>query len=156
MVSCIIDARPTKIGDAICPDDRARSSHGAGARRSLVLDHSGNHLRLALVTDIHHERLDDGEPRNSSAEDKERQKPLPGCARIARRSCRSQSKICPECGKLREARTEIEHVHGELVELGARPTKRSATQAIAEQEDFYGELRWIASVRGYAAGLGSP
>jgi DNA repair protein RadD len=49
-------------------------------------------------------------------------------------------------------RTDVEHQDGELVELGARPTKRAAAQIIAEQEQFHGELRWIATVRGYAPG----
>jgi DNA-binding transcriptional regulator YhcF (GntR family) len=57
------------------------------------------------------------------------------------------AKVCAECGKVREARTDVEHRDG-----GARATKRKATQIIAEQEDFYGELRWITTVRGYAPG----
>ena len=56
--------------------------------------------------------------------------------------------MCPEC-KIREARTDVEHRDGELVGMGAR---QNVTQIIAEQGDFYGELRWIATVRGYAPG----
>jgi superfamily II DNA or RNA helicase len=29
----------------------------------LILDHSDNHIRLAFVTDIHHDELDDGRER---------------------------------------------------------------------------------------------
>ena len=152
MVSCIIDARPTKS------EIRFVQTIGRGLRTApgkddlVVLDHSGNHLRLGLVTDIHRERLDNGAPRNSSAKDKEQHKPLPRLCEDCQAVLPSKTKVCPECGKVREARTMIEHVDGELIELGAKPTKRSATQEFLEQENFYGELRWIATVRGYAAG----
>jgi DNA repair protein RadD len=152
MVSCIIDARPTKS------EIRFVQTIGRGLRTApgkddlVVLDHSGNHLRLGLVTDIHRERLDNGAARNSSAKDKEQHKPLPRLCEDCQAVLPSKTKVCPECGKVREARTMIEHVDGELIELGAKPTKRSATQEFLEQENFYGELRWIATVRGYAAG----
>jgi DNA repair protein RadD len=123
-----------------------------GKDKLVVLDHSGNALRLGLVTDIHHERLDDGAPRNSAAKDEGPTKALPRLCEDCRAVLPSKTKICPECGKVREARADVEHVDGELVELGARPTKRSATQEFLDQENFYGELRWVAGVRGYAAG----
>ena len=75
-----------------------------------------------------------------------------GCARTAQAVLPQSARVCPECGKVQEVRTEIEHRDGELVELGARPTKRNAARTIREQEEFHGELRWIASVRGYAPG----
>jgi DNA repair protein RadD len=152
MVACLIDAKPTKS------EIRFVQTIGRGLRTALgkdhllIFDHAGNHLRLGLVTDIHHERLDAGERRKSAAEAGERAKPLPrlcqGCSAVLPQS----AKVCPECGKVREVRTEIEHRDGELIEVGSRPTKRNAAQTLLELEDFYGELRWIASVRGYAPG----
>jgi DNA repair protein RadD len=151
-VSCLIDAKPTKS------EIRFVQTIGRGLRTAegkdhlLILDHAGNHLRLGLVTDIHHERLDGGEPRKSAAADKEREKPLPRLCEDCSAVLPHSARVCPECGKVREVRTEIEHRDGERVELGARPTKRNAAQTLLEQEEFHGELRWIASVRGYAPG----
>ena len=57
--------------------------------------------------------------------------------------------------KVEEIRTDIEHRDGELVELGATLTKRGETRTILDQEEFYGELKWLATVRGYASGWAS-
>jgi len=152
MVACLIDAKPTKS------EIRFVQTIGRGLRTApgkdhlLILDHAGNHLRLGLVTDIHHESLDAGESRRSPTANKEREKPLPRLCEDCSAVLPHSARVCPECGKVRQVRTEIEHVDGELIELGARPTKRNAAQAIREQEDFYGELRWLSSVRGYAPG----
>lgn len=152
MVSCIIDARPTKSEMRFVQTIGRGLRTAPGKDQLIVLDHAGNHLRLGMVTDIHHDRLDDGERRRAAEKDKEREKPLPrrceDCAAVMPRSAR----VCPECGKVREARTDVEHLDGELVEIGARSTKRNAALAIAEQEQFHGELRWIAAVKGYAPG----
>ena len=152
-VRCLIDARPTKSEMRFVQTIGRGLRAAEGKDKLVVLDHAGNTLRLGLVTDIHHEQLDAGEPRKSGAGDKEqREKPLPrlceDCAAVMPQS----SKACPECGKIREVRTDVDHVDGELVELGARRTKRSAAQSLLEQEEFHGELRWIATIRGYAPG----
>jgi superfamily II DNA or RNA helicase len=155
MVSCLIDARPTKSEIRFVQTVGRGLRTAPGKDRLIILDHSGNALRLGLVTDIHHERLDSGEPRKTGASSKDREMPLPrlcqDCSAVMPRSV----KVCPECGKVREVRTDVEHQDGELIELGVRPTKRNTTRIIAEQQDFYGELRWIASVRGYAPGWAS-
>ena len=155
MVACLIDARPTKS------EMRFVQTIGRGLRtfpgkdHLLVFDHSGNSLRLGLVTDIHHERLDAGESRKSADADKDREKPLPRLCQDCSAVLPQSARVCPECEKVQEVRTEIEHRDGELIELGTRQTKRNATHIFAEQEDFYGELRWIASARGYAPGWAS-
>ena len=152
MVSCIVDVRPTKS------EIRFVQTVGRGLRtapdkdRLIVLDHSGNALRLGLITDIHYDKLDAGEPRKPRASGKDPDKSLPRLCEDCSAIMPQAVKVCPECGKVREVRTEIEHRDGELIELGSRPTKRNAAQAICEQEEFHGELRWIAAVRGYASG----
>jgi DNA repair protein RadD len=152
MVSCIVDARPTKSEIRFVQTIGRGLRTAPGKDRLIVLDHSGNALRLGLITDIHYDKLDAGEPRRSSAADKEREKPLPRLCEDCQAVLPQSARVCPECGKVREVRTEIEHVDGELIELGSRPTKRNAARTILEQEEFHGELRWIASVRGYAPG----
>jgi DNA repair protein RadD len=147
-----VDARPTKSEIRFVQTIGRGLRTAPGKDRLIVLDHSGNALRLGLITDIHYDKLDAGEPRRSSAADKEREKPPPRLCEDCQAVLPQSARVCPECGKVREVRTEIEHVDGELIELGSRPTKRNAARTILEQEEFHGELRWIASVRGYAPG----
>jgi superfamily II DNA or RNA helicase len=152
MVSCLIDARPTKSEIRFVQTIGRGLRTASGKDRLIILDHSGNALRLGLVTDIHHERLDAGQPSKTGASSKDRKKPLPRLCQDCSAVMPQSAKVCPECGKVREVRTDVEHQEGELVELGVRPTRRNTNQIFAEQEDFYGELRWIAAVHGYAAG----
>ena len=147
MVSCLIDARPTKSEIRFVQTIGRGLRTAPGKDRLIVLDHTGNALRLGLVTDIHHEGLDAGEPRKSDATAKERDKPLPRLCEDCSAVLPQSAKVCPECGKVREIRTDVD--------IGARPTKRGAGLIFTEQEDFYGELRWIATVRGYAPGWAS-
>ena len=154
-VRCIIDAKPTK-SEILFVQTIGRGLRAAeGKDHLLILDHGGNHLRLGLVTDIHHEHLGRRRAAHNPPEGRQRTEvsQLPRLCQDCQAVMPLSARVCPECGKVREVRTEIEHVDGELVELGAKSTKRSAAHAIAEQEgDFYGELRWMASVRGYASG----
>jgi DNA repair protein RadD len=155
MVSCLCDAQPTKS------EMRFAQKVGRGLRTAegkdhlLILDHAGNHLRLGLVTDLAHERLDAGERRKSVTEAKERAKPLPRLCQDCSAVLPHSTRVCPECGKVQEVRTGIEHRDGVLVELGTTAAQRSAALTLAEQADFHGELKWLASVRGYAPGWAS-
>ena len=66
-VRCIILARPTK-SEMLYVQMIGRGLRTAeGKADCLILDHSDNHTRLGFVTDIHHEELDDGEPKRRSA-----------------------------------------------------------------------------------------
>jgi superfamily II DNA or RNA helicase len=80
-VRCIILARPTKsemlfvqiIGRGLRP--------AADKDHCLILDHSDTTSRLGFVTDIHHDELDDGDRRISSARDRVKlPKECPMCA----------------------------------------------------------------------------
>lgn len=155
MVACLIDARPTKS------EIRFVQTIGRGLRTAdgkdhlLILDHAGNHLRLGLVTDIQHAHLDAGERRRSVADIKARAKPLPRLCQDCSAVLPHSARVCPECGKIQEVRTDVEHRDGELVELGSALARRSAAATIAEKAAFHSELRWIATVRGYAPGWAS-
>ena len=152
MVSCIIDAKPTKsemrfvqtIGRGLRTCRRKGPSADPRSRRQPFAHRLGNRYSPRAPG---RGRASQIRPRIRNERNRFRRL-CQDCQAVLPQSAR----VCPECGKVHEVRTEIEHRDGELVELGARPTKRSAARTILEQEEFHGELRWIASVRGYAPG----
>ena len=148
-VRCIIDAHPTR-SEILFVQTVGRGLRTApGKDKLIVLDHAGNHLRLGLVTDIHHEHLDDGRERHCG-ERGERSAPLPKlCANCA---CVLPARAlrCEQCGTPVETRCAIEASDEELVPLGMRAPPR--TPGHAEKMDFMGELKWIADERGYSQG----
>lgn len=150
-VRCIILARPTKsemlyvqiIGRGL------RLAEGKGD--CLILDHSDSTLQLGFVTDIHHERLDDGKERSSSAA-KRQQKELP-----LPKECPSCSRLkpagvytCPSCGFTPTRIQDVETVQGELAQLGGK--QRKAT--IEDKQHWYsmliGHLRQAGKTEGRA------
>jgi superfamily II DNA or RNA helicase len=121
-----------------------------GKDKLIVLDHAGNHLRLGLVTDIHHDRLDDGAPRRASGE-RERAAPLPRVCDACKAVMPRAALRCSACGAMREAKTDVRIIDGELVKLGSGSSSRAAP-SVAAMAAFHGELRWIAHERGYRDG----
>ena len=151
MCSCIIDARPTKSEIRFVQTIGRGLRTAPGKDRLLVFDHSGNTLRLGLVTDIHHARLDDGAARKSKTEAKERSEPLPRRCDECKAVLPAAAKVCPECGTVRIAKTDVKHRDGYLVELGARQSgKRQPT--LFDMAQFFAELRGYAKHKGYAEG----
>jgi DNA repair protein RadD len=145
-VRCIILARPTKsqmlfvqmIGRGLRTAD--------GKDDCLVLDHSDNHLRLGFVTDIHHEKLDDGRERQK-AEPKPKEalpKKCPKCTFLKP----PKMPTCPACGFKPEPKCQIVNKKGELVEFAARGTSKPTV----EQVQFFRELKHIAASRSYQRG----
>ena len=142
-VACIVDAAPT----------RSEMLHvqkiGRGLRVNppwedcIVLDHSDNTLRLGMVTDIHHETLDDGKPKQASQN--ERKAPLPKecgqCGFIKPPKTRK----CPACGHEAVAQADIDTVDGELVEIGSR---RKAEPTMADKQAFWSMALWLDGERG--------
>jgi len=154
-VRCIIDAKPTKSRILFVQTIGRGLRTADGKDHLLILDHAGNHLRLGLVTDIGQDYLDDGQDRqNANPHRRERTEPLPklceGCKVVIPRA----AKECPSCGSPIHARTQIEAIDGELVELGSRRTGTSAP-SIADKITFFGELRGHAQIRGYNDGWAS-
>jgi DNA repair protein RadD len=150
MVSCLIDAQPTK-SRILFVQKIGRGLRTAESKdKLLILDHAGNHLRLGMVTDIGQDHLDAGKERqNANQRTRERGEPLPklceGCKAIVPRAARE----CPSCGSPIRARTEVEAVDGELVELGAR---RSGQPSIEDKAAFFAELKGHATIKGYKEG----
>jgi len=152
-VRCIIDAKPTKSRILFVQTIGRGLRTAEGKDHLLILDHAGNHLRLGMVTDIGQDRLDDGRDRQSVRDRaRERSKPLPklceGCKAVVPRA----AKECPCCGSPIHARTDVEAIDGELVELGSR---RSGAPTIEDKATFFAELKGHATLRGYNDGWAS-
>ena len=152
-VRCIILARPTKSRILFTQTIGRGLRTAEGKDHLLILDHAGNHLRLGMVTDIGQEHLDDGKERQSGGQRaRERGESLPklceGCKAVVSRTARE----CPSCGSPIHARTEVEAVDGELIELGSR---RSGQPSIEDKAAFFGELKGHATLRGYNDGWAS-
>ena len=150
-VRCIIDAKPTK-SEILFVQTIGRGLRTAnGKDKLIVLDHAGNHLRLGMVTDIHHEHLDCGEPKKAGDRDRERSAPLPrlceNCSAVMPRA----AIVCEQCGAAREAKSCVDMQDGELVALGSC-NRSTWSPTIAEKAMFFGELRYIARERGYSSG----
>jgi DNA repair protein RadD len=147
-VRCIILARPTK-SEMLFVQMIGRGLRTAdGKDDCLILDHSDNHIRLGFVTDIHHEKLDDG---------RERQKAEPKSKEALPKKCGKCSflkppkvLICPACGFKPEPKCTVENKAGELVEFSSRNAVKGPTQQ--ERIIFFAELRHIADQRCYKQG----
>ncbi|WP_407194386.1 DEAD/DEAH box helicase [Bradyrhizobium sp. STM 3566] len=147
-VRCIILARPTK-SEMLFVQMIGRGLRTAdGKDDCLILDHSDNHLRLGFVTDIHHDKLDDGRERQKS-EPKTKEalpKKCPKCTFLKP----PKTPICPACGFKPEPKCDVVNKAGELIELRTRDQKTKVTHA--ERVTFYCELKHFAAARGYKSG----
>jgi DNA repair protein RadD len=147
-VRCIILARPTK-SEILYVQMVGRGLRTAeGKADCLILDHSDNHTRLGFVTDIHHEKLDDGEPKRAAVVDKAEALPK----KCIKCSFLKPPKMlqCPCCGFIPVPQPGAVHRDGELVELTSRSEAKQATKH--DQITFYSELRGFAQERGYKTG----
>ena len=149
----IIDAKPTKSRILFVQTIGRGLRTADGKDHLLILDHAGNHLRLGMVTDIGQDHLDDGKDRQNAGQRAHiRTEPLPklceGCQAVVSHA----DKECPSCGSPIHARTDIEAVDGELVELGSR---RRGAPTIEDKAAFFSELKGHATLRGYNDGWAS-
>lgn len=143
-VRCIVLARPTK-SEMLYVQMIGRGLRTAdGKTDCLVLDHSDTTLRLGLVTDIHHDKLDMGD-RKASSGSRDRSTPLP-------QECPSCSFLkppqvheCPHCGFAPQKALEVETADGDLVEFG---TKSKAGPTPAEKRSWYAQLAGYAAMQG--------
>lgn len=150
-VRCLILARPTKsemlytqiIGRAL------RTAPGKDA--ALILDHSDTTQRLGFVTDIHHDRLDDGAPK--SKQKRERKKPEPKECSACHYLRPAKVHACPACGFQPERQDAVEVVEGDLVELDSkRRAKLNREAGWDEKAAFFAQLKGYALLHGYKPG----
>jgi DNA repair protein RadD len=147
-VRCIILARPTK-SEMLYVQMVGRGLRTAeGKTDCLILDHSDNHARLGFVTDIHHDELDDGEPKRAAIADKAEALPK----KCIKCSFLKPPKMlqCPCCGFIPVPQPGAVHRDGELVELDSRRAAMATNQQ--QRITFYSELRSIAQERSYKNG----
>jgi superfamily II DNA or RNA helicase len=147
-VRCLILARPTK-SEMLYVQMIGRALRTApGKDHALILDHSTTTERLGLVTDIDHDRLDDGKPRSKSEGQPEMRLPVscPECSHLRP----ANMSPCPVCGHIpRPKRKDYTTLDGELVEV--RPDK-TRVEGLAEKRSFYGQLKAIGLERGRQPG----
>ncbi|MEL5876043.1 DEAD/DEAH box helicase [Cereibacter sphaeroides] len=144
-ISCIIDAAPTKSEMLHCQKIGRGLRVNPGTEDCLILDHAGNSLRLGLVTDIHHDRLDttekgDKQERKPKAE--KLPKPCSQCGAL------HAGKVCPGCGHERRAVANVEATDGDLVQVTGK--KRMPTAA--EKQLFWSMVKWMQINSGWSDG----
>lgn len=147
-VRCIIDAQPTR------DEKKHVQKIGRGLRTAegkyllTILDHAGNTLRLGMVTDIHHEKLDPrlpGDKGDPYAEDPPAAKPRK-CKNCGQLMAAGKS-MCGFCFHRLEEPNPVEAEEGELV-LFQSPAKKKTSSHLNEQ-DWYSGFLAIAQERGY-------
>lgn len=142
-VRCIVLARPTK-SEMLFVQIIGRGLRTAdGKDYCLILDHTNTHEKLGFVTDIHHEKLDDGKLKKSSGSEKKERLPskCPSCTTIKPVGVHA----CPKCGFAPEKQTDIVEEAGELKRVRAK-------QKMPDKQAFYSGL--IAHTQNYGMNPG--
>lgn len=143
----MILARPTRslirfiqmVGRVLRPAD--------GKTRALLLDHSGSTSRLGHPCDDLPLALDDGKPKASASEKKERAEPLPKACPSCSFMKPAKVHACPKCGFEPERQSDVLVGDGELVKVDRKkPIKRETGQWI------YSQLLAYAETKGYKSG----
>lgn len=149
-VRCIILARPTK-SEMLFVQMIGRGLRTAdGKEDCLVLDHSDTTLRLGFVTDIHHDKLDDGRERLKATNENAVRLPkeCPQCSYLKP----PRLPVCPACGhKAEHHAAMVEVKDGELVEVAGKRSKGKDGPP-EDRAAFYGQLKGYAIERSYAIG----
>ena len=149
-VRCIILARPTK-SEILYTQIIGRGLRTAdGKDHCLILDHSDTTLRLGFVTSIHHDTLDDGKTKKK-AEVKKREYLPKECAK-----CNflkpPKTRKCPVCGFEAVAVSDVDHIDGELAELGRDGSQKLISYTQEQKQQFYSELISYARAKGFKSG----
>ena len=153
------DVPDVMIGVSVRPFSKSFSSHVQqmgrvmrscqGKEFALWLDHSGNYLRFRQKwEDLYHDGVDkladDSEQSATELKDKEVEaQRCPKCSALWPRN----SDTCPQCGHTKVRLNLLEHVEGELVELGG-----ISAAAKALQQAWYSQLIAFGHERGYSKG----
>jgi superfamily II DNA or RNA helicase len=148
-VRCLILARPTK-SEMLYVQIIGRALRTApGKADAIILDHSDTTLKLGFVTDIHHDRLSDGNERKASASSRpERPAPkpkeCPSCSYVKPAGVRK----CPSCGFEPHYAKDVAMKQGELAHLGGKQVKAT----MEDKQRWYSMLLYRAQESGYKKG----
>lgn len=150
--SCLIDAHPTR-SEILHVQTIGRALRTApGKDYAIILDHSGNSLRLGLVTQIVKDGLCDGSPESrAKAKKREKCEPLPRLCDDCKTVIPQHIDTCPQCGATKIKITKVRAADGELVEFGSGQNARTSA-TIEERARFYAELRQMGIDRGRKPG----
>jgi superfamily II DNA or RNA helicase len=148
-VRCIILARPTKSEMLFVQIIGRGLRSKEGKVDCLILDHSDTHVRLGFVTDIAHDKLDDGKGRQQS-KPKEKEA-LPKECTACHYLRPPKVSVCPSCGFKAEPQSKIKCEDGELIELHAVAPKASRET----KQRWYSMILAISQSRGYRKGWAS-
>lgn len=154
-VRCLQLARPTK-SEMLFVQIIGRCLRTApGKDFALILDHTDTTARLGMVTDIHHEMLDDGRMKKKGGGGEKSPplpKPCPKCAYLIP----ARVMTCPECGFEKKIESDIFERDGQLVEIsfdGRGKKQRNVGQypySYAEKRQFYLQLKAYAATKTYS------
>jgi superfamily II DNA or RNA helicase len=153
-IRCIVMARPTR-SKALFVQCMGRGLRIApGKENLLVFDHSDNHLRLGMVTDIHQTKLLSGksEEREAEREAREAKPSLPRECQACTALIPPGVRECLHCGHVPAKRTDVETIEGELIEIGKERRKKNREWAVDDKAAFFGELKRYGEIQGYAPG----
>lgn len=143
-VSCIQLCRPTKsemlytqiIGRGL------RVSKDTGKTECMILDHTTTTERLGLVTDIHHDILDDGK-HATSGKAKKPEEALPKECTKCHYLKPPRTPVCPNCGHEAKVQSKVQTVDGTLSEVkGSKKLKHTMAD---KQVWWSGFLHYAAS-----------
>jgi len=144
-VSCIIDAAPTK-SEMLHVQKIGRGLRvNPGTEDLIILDHAGNSLRLGLVTDIHHAKLDKtakGEKQERKPKAEKLPKECANCGTL------SAERICPCCGNERKPVAGVNTLDGELIEV----TGKARVYSRDEKAQWWAGIQTIRLERGKSEG----
>lgn len=139
-VRCLSLARPTKSEILFCQIVGRGLRTAPGKLDCLILDHTDTHLKLGMVTDIHHASLDGGTERKKAPGVPEERLPreCPSCRFLMA----ATSIECPNCGFVIRKQSMVVSAPGNLTWL----ERRSAGRA----DRTNGALSFVAELYGYA------
>ena len=140
-VSCVSYCRPTRSEMRFVQNIGRGLRISAGKTDLIVIDHSDTTMRLGFVSDIHHDELDDGKPKLTSAKIVELPKECPQCHYLkAPRTAK-----CPKCGHVNEHHAvPVLHERGSLREIKPEDIDRPmpAAKKFPDRARTWGQLMW--------------
>lgn len=153
-VRCIIDAQPTK-SEIRLVQKLGRGIRLANGKESLIiLDPAANCLRLGLITDIHHDKLDTRKPGDKKqAYEDDPEPPKPRKCKECRAVMPASAKKCPNCGKVWFAASAVEVQAGDLTEfIGGKTPKKAPKPQKNEKQEAYSSFIYMAQERNFKPG----